>query len=250
MGSDDAMASHEGASGAGSSAEPSESSGALRSAPVGSAKPWAPAYALDGPPDVPRSGMRERGLFTPGEWSPAVRVEAECSACGRPVLHWRRVGRRESDAVIRCNGPSGVACRRIVAELNPEEAEAVRLEARRVKRRKANKRYKKRRAERLAAEREERIEELRRVAALKAAQRLAAAEEARKARCPRPDKEVWLTLEGAEAAVKAMRDAGRPRAKDLHGYECVCGVFHVGDRTRFDGDPTAERWGSAYEEAS
>lgn len=60
-------------------------------------------------------------------------------------------------------------------------------------------------------------------------------------KCPRPDKDAWLTREGAEHVVTVMREAGRPRAEDLHAYLCEampgprpgCGAWHVGDATRF-----------------
>lgn len=75
----------------------------------------------------------------------------------------------------------------------------------------------------------------------------AAAEPARLARCPRPDKELWRTREGAQEVIEAMRANGAPHSLDLHAYECACGVWHVGNRMKA---PEPQKWASAYEGAS
>lgn len=181
--------------------------------------------------DLPDAGDLRRGAFTPFEWRCNVRSVAVCERCARPVAHWRRAGVPRAGRVL-CNGESKPACGQIAHQAHLERE---RLLAKSPEVRAANRKRSKdaRRAQELAAQEAARL-----------------AEVARLALCPRPDKEPWLTLEAAEEVVVLMRRAGRPRARDLHGYECPCGRFHVGDRTRWADDPVVARWGSAYEEAS
>jgi hypothetical protein len=180
---------------------------------------------------LPESGTITRGVFEPGAWRLMLRLVTCCRRCDRRVVHWRKIGVDGTSTAVVCNGESADGCR----DFRIARAAAHQMAS--------GKKFQRKRAARAGAAEARAEVEARRA-------REDAIRAGRRARCPRPDKDVWLTLEAAEVVVAMMRRAGRPRAKDLHGYECVCGAFHVGNRTSFAGDPVVERWGSAYGEAS
>jgi hypothetical protein len=49
----------------------------------------------------------------------------------------------------------------------------------------------------------------------------------RAARCPRPEKHVFLTLECAQAGLRRQRGQF-PRDVKIEAYRCACGYWHLG----------------------
>lgn len=162
-------------------------------------------------PDLtPESGNLHRAAFRPFEWRIPVRIRATCSTCNRDVIHWRSIG-IDQTTKVRCNGEHKQSCKDETQRLRPARGSGQSNTSKK---------------------------------SLKAVADLAAANEvARLLRCPRPDHAAWGTLEGAEDVVRVMRAKQAPRSRNLVGYLCECGGYHVG--TRLISDPIVQRWGTA-----
>jgi hypothetical protein len=50
--------------------------------------------------------------------------------------------------------------------------------------------------------------------------------------CPRPDKHAYGSLEAVQVVINQMRVTGMPRARQMEGYLCACGCWHIGDRRK------------------
>lgn len=152
-------------------------------------------------------------------WRILVREQRACDWCGRPTVTYQIPGDPQ---------PGARACTpthsRKIGKARRWDQHAFEKEQRR----------------RRAAARAEAIASAAALSAADAALLAAQAHERRMldpawraANCPRPDKLVWLTREGAGMQLADM--LGKPwftNTETLTVYECVCGGFHVGNDPR------------------
>jgi hypothetical protein len=140
-----------------------------------------------------------------------VREQRSCDWCGKPTVTYQPPGNHQ---------PGGRACK-------PKHAARMQ-EVRRRDRSAYETRELKRAAKRA---RQAAVEAT--LAAARAWERRMLDPVWRAVNCPRPDKLVWLTREGAGMQLADM--LGKPwftGTETLTVYECVCGGFHVGNDPR------------------